>query len=153
MWMTGYAGQAERLKNAGCRTFWFGKALPDDIQGAASYLGVRFPESFAEFLSELGGGGVEGAEVNGVAPGGDVDGAGTITRATTEFRTRFGLSGSLVVLRVDEDEWLECLDCSDGRILGFEPGEDLAGASLLAPDFGAYFSRYVDEQISIERDS
>lgn len=153
MWMMGYVALAARLRTAGCRTFWFGKASPGDIENAALYLGVRFSESFADFLLELGGGGVEGAELNGVAPGGDLDGGGTVTRATAELRARLDLSASLVVLRVDDDEWLECLDCSDGRILGFEPGEDVAGAAILAPDFGAYFSNYVVEQCSIERDS
>jgi len=143
---------AESLRQAGCRTFWFGPVSAEALSRDSELLGVSLPDAFVEFVLTLGGGGVEGAEINGVDPGGDVSGGGTFVAATRRVARRFGIQPNFIVLSEDEGEWAECLDCGSGRVVGFEIGGG-SDPMLLARDFREYFQNYVADQIAIERDS
>jgi len=75
-------------------------------------LDVTVPHAFARFLCELGGGGVEGAEITGIDGSARTEGFGTVYGDTKRLREEFGLSRHLVALRVDDEEFAWCLDCS-----------------------------------------
>ena len=58
-----YNEEARKLDDGGRRTFWFGPAPDAEIARLGELLGLELPEPFRDFLSSLGGGGVEGAEI------------------------------------------------------------------------------------------
>jgi len=150
-----YTELANKLDAAGCRTFWFGAANKEQILGLETLLGVSLPQQFADFLGELGGGGVEGDEISGIDGVAEREGFGTVWGDTKRLRETFGLADHLIVLRVDEEEYAWCLDCgqdSSGSVVALFLGVD-EKASVVAPDFDSYFVEYVATQIDIEQKS
>ena len=146
-----YRELADRLDEAGCRTFWFGPANRSEVTRLEGLLGLELPEAFIDFLCSLGGGGVEGAELTGIDGTADHEGFGTIWGDTKRLREDYGLGAHLVVLRIDEEEYAWCLDCSssgDSRVVGIALGVDSTPTPHV-PNFEVYFSEYVEEQTSI----
>ncbi len=144
---------AAKLDAAGCTTFWFGAANNDEVVRLGELLGVSLPVEFAEFLRQLGGGGVEGAELTGLDGVANEEGAGTVLGETKRLREDFSLPRHLVVVRLDDDEYAWCLDCSGqarGVVVGVELGVDKT-PSLVADGFAAFFEEYVESQIEIGR--
>lgn len=150
-----YAELAKKLDAAGCRTFWFGAADKEQVLALETLLRVLLPQQFAGFLSELGGGGVEGAEISGIDGVAEQEGFGTVWGDTRRLRETFGLADHLIVLRVDEEEYAWCLDCaqdSSGSAVALFLGAD-EKPSVVAPDFHSYFVEYVANQVDIEQKS
>lgn len=150
-----YPRLAAKLNAAGCTTFWFGTANEDQIVRLAELLDVDLPDDFAQFLGQLGGGGVEGAELTGIDGSASEEGAGTVLGETNRLREDFLLPTHLVVVRLDNEEYAWCLDCSDsggGAVVGIALGDD-SKPSRVADGFAAFFADYVESQIDIGRNS
>jgi hypothetical protein len=147
-----YGDMAQKLEDAGCRTFWFGPVERGEVDELGRLLGFCLPDQFAEFLCELGGGGVEGAELTGIDGAAAKDGYGTVWGDTKRLREEFALDDHLVVVRVDSEEYAWCLDCSasgNSGVVGVALGVD-STPTRETVDFAAYFKAYVADQIAIE---
>lgn len=145
-----YRELADELDAAGCRTFWFGPAEPTEVDRVAALLGHQLPEAYAQFLCSLGGGGVEGDLVAGIDGTADHQGRGTVWGDTKRLREDFGLAEHLIVLRIEDDEFAWCLDCSaDGGypVVGLMLGVDDAPSGRVE-SFERFFREYVEDQVS-----
>lgn len=146
-----YRQEAKKLKEGGCRTFWFGPAPDAEVDRLGQLLGVSLPEPFRAFLASVGGGGVEGVEIAGIDGAADTEGFGTVYGDTLRLRDGFGIAPTLVVVRVDSEEFAWCLDCSPagaGRVVGVVLGAEGA-PSTEAGTFEDYFREYVEDQLTI----
>lgn len=89
---------------------WFSGGVSEDlIRLYEDKLGVRFPQSYKEFLKEFGEGGVTGTYINGI----EDEGFGSILNDTENFRNKVSLPHDYIVVkevgRID-GSWLICLD-------------------------------------------
>lgn len=104
-------------------------ASPAAIKQAEGRLGLSLPEQFLEFLQRFGYGGLDGFEVLGTLP----DGTNVFVEETIEYR-RLGLPNNLIVIE-NCDEWLYCLDCTDGSVVSWDFANGIENAF---DDFNAY---------------
>ncbi len=86
---------------------------------AEKSLNVILPDQYVEYLKAFGHGGVAGVEILGMG----CDGAMIFVDSTTLYRG-YGLPESLVVVE-NCDEWLYCIDCSNGAVVSWEIGGDV----------------------------
>lgn len=82
---------------------------------AQEELGVTLPTQYVDYLVRFGHGGVAGATIEGVG----CDGSLIFVEDTIECR-RQGMPSNLVVI-MNVDEWVYCIDCDTGHIVSWSP--------------------------------
>jgi hypothetical protein len=98
---------------------FFGGASDEDISNAEEMLGLKFPQSYREFLKEYGSGGICGVEILGVQ--GNL--GASVVKATERWRN-IGLDMGLIVIE-DSGEFVRCLcsaDVNDNRVFSWIRG-------------------------------
>lgn len=88
-------------------------ATTEMLEVAAERLALRLPDQYVEFLDSYGQGGLDGFEILGVLPDGEMP----FVEVTMEYR-KLGLPDDLCVIE-NCDEWLECVDCDDGKVVSW----------------------------------
>lgn len=81
---------------------------------AEKALKVTLPAQYAEYLKAFGHGGVAGVEILGMG----CDGSMIFVDSTLRYRG-YGLPENLIVVE-NCDEWLYCVDCSNGAVVSWE---------------------------------
>ncbi len=115
------------------------------ISAAEDYLGLRFPTSYREFVSEVGWGSIGGRYFYGITP----DGVAATSIPSAIFATRSeredgGLPPWLLIVEdsgSDEQFVLDTRDLNaegDAPVKAWTPASDASSLETLAPDFGAY---------------
>lgn len=87
---------------------------PDQIDAAEVKLGLKFPQTFKDYLSEWGNLSAEGQEYYGLTRSGDFDNSGVpncVWYTLTE-RVDVGLPDELVIVRNDNGEQYICIECN-----------------------------------------
>lgn len=84
------------------------------IDNAEAVLGVKLPKQYVDFLKMFGHGGICGIETLGVG----LTGTLIFVDVTLDYREE-GLPDNLVVIE-NVDEWLECIDCNNGKIVSWD---------------------------------
>lgn len=79
-----------------------------------SALGVKLPEQYLDYLNAYSHGGIAGVTVLGIG----LTGKSIFLEETLEYRDE-GLPENLVVIE-NCDEWLYCIDCSNGTVVSWE---------------------------------
>ncbi|OKP67880.1 spore coat protein [Paenibacillus sp. P3E] len=98
---------------------FFGGASEEDILNAEEMLGLKFPQSYREFLKEYGSGGICGVEIVGVQ--GNL--GASVVKATERWRN-IGLDMGLIVIE-DSGEFVRCMysaDVNDERVFSWIRG-------------------------------
>lgn len=98
---------------------FFGGASEEDIRNAEEMLGLKFPQSYREFLKEYGSGGICGVEILGVQ--GNL--GASVVKATERWRN-IGLDIGLIVIE-DSGEFVRCMysaDVNDNRVFSWIRG-------------------------------
>ncbi|HEY2495012.1 MAG TPA: SMI1/KNR4 family protein [Paenibacillus sp.] len=98
---------------------FFEGASEEDIRNAEEMLGLKFPQSYREFLKEYGSGGICGVEVLGVQ--GNL--GASVVKATERWRN-IGLDMGLIVIE-DSGEFVRCMysaDVNDKRVFSWIRG-------------------------------
>ncbi len=90
------------------------RPTPNMLDTVRSVLGVTLPEQYLDYLNEYSHGGIAGVEILGIGLTGKV----FFLDETLEYRDE-GLPDNLVVVE-NCDEWLYCIDCSDGTVVSWE---------------------------------
>jgi len=124
------------------------------IEEAETYLKLRFPRSYREFLAAAGCGSFAGREIYGIVPDGLAATAiPSVTFATSRKRSR-GLPQRFVLIE-DPGTEEECvLDTQDltpdgeGRVKVWIPGSDPNHLEVIATDFGTYLLKAAEEATS-----
>lgn len=97
-----------------CSLFSMAVVTDEIIEKAESFLEIRLPHSYVEYIKKYGHGGIGGFEILGVGK----NGAMVFVETTLEYRNQ-GLPHELVVIE-NCDEWLECIDCNTGKIISWD---------------------------------
>tara|TARA_Y100000296_G_scaffold36931_1_gene42760 strand:- start:172 stop:630 length:459 start_codon:yes stop_codon:yes gene_type:complete len=112
--MKDYSELISRVEEAGNEIFWLGAASSDQIEALEKNLGCVLPESFKDFLSIYGGGGVVDAEISGIEDNdASIDFGGTVYGDTLTAREEYDLPKGLVVIFFRDDETCWCIDSRD----------------------------------------
>ncbi|WP_432291346.1 SMI1/KNR4 family protein [Olsenella uli] len=115
--------------------------LDDDaLRNAESELGVELPAQYVDFLRRYGHGGIGGVTVLGVG----LDGSMIFAEETEEYRPD-GLPDCLVAVE-SCDEWLYCIDCSNGKVVSWSP-YDNDGVIEAYKDFDSYLLDRLNDAI------
>lgn len=113
------------------------KGMADSmLEEAQNQLGMRIPGQFIDYLNAYSHGGIAGVEIMGVG----LNGAMVFVEATLRARA-YGLPCNLLVVE-DCDEWLYCIDCSNGTVVSWEIGGDAKPEFACFDDF--LISEYSD---------
>lgn len=99
-------------------------------------LGVTLPEQYLEYLNAYSHGGIAGVEILGIG----LTGRAIFLDETLEYRDE-GLPENLVVIE-NCDEWLYCIDCSNGSVVSWEIDGDVEHVSDSFDEF--LLSEYTD---------
>jgi antitoxin YobK len=123
------------------------------VRTAEKALGKKLPPTYRRFLRKLGAGSFGASETYGVI---DADFAKSsppdAVWATLRAREKNELPEDLLVLGYQDDE-ITCLRLrrgeEEGPVLIINAGEDpeLTGTHEVAPDFGTYFLKRVEEEL------
>lgn len=106
---------------------FFGGASEEDIRNAEEMLGLKFPQSYREFLKEYGSGGICGVEILGVQ--GNL--GASVVKATERWRN-IGLDIGLIVIE-DSGEFVRCMysaDVNDNRVFSWIRGENFQSVMI-----------------------
>lgn len=77
-------------------------------------LGVVLPQQFVEYVKMFGYGGIGGISILGMG----LDGSIMFEEETINYR-QYGLPENFVVIE-NIDEWLNCIDCTTGKIVSWD---------------------------------
>ncbi|MGI9280221.1 MAG: SMI1/KNR4 family protein [Endozoicomonas sp.] len=111
--MKDYSALIDNVKKADNELFWLGSASSDQINKLEKILEVKLPESFRQFLSEYGGGGIIDAEISGIEDNhAALDNGGTVFGDTLTAREDYELPENLIVVFFKDYEICWCLDSS-----------------------------------------
>ncbi len=118
----------------------FSRVAPtqESLEKAQAALNVTLPSQYVDFLKRFGDGGLDGFEIYGF----DLDGTLRFVEQTNEYR-KFGLPLNLVVIE-NCDEWVYCIDCSNGSIVSWS---QVDGTRVDYPDFDSYLRNRVEDSI------
>jgi hypothetical protein len=106
------------------------------LEEAQNQLGLTIPSQFVDYLAEFSHGGIAGVVIMGVG----LNGSMVFVEATLNMRTH-GLPESLLVVE-NCDEWLYCIDCSNGAVVSWEIGGEVKQEFECFDDF--LLSEYSD---------
>ncbi|MDO4634047.1 MAG: SMI1/KNR4 family protein [Eubacteriales bacterium] len=81
---------------------------------AQKRLGIMLPEQFIDYVKMFGSGGIGGISILGIG----LDGSIMFEEETRDYR-QYGLPENLVVIE-NIDEWLNCIDCTTGKIVSWD---------------------------------
>ena len=123
------------------------------VRTAEKALGKKLPPTYRRFVRTLGAGSFGASETYGLV---DADfeksSAPDAVWATLRAREENELPDDLLVLGYEDDE-ITCLKLrrgdEEGPVLAIDAGEDpaLLGTHEVAPDFGTYFLKRVEEEV------
>lgn len=126
----------------------FGSAEADQIDQAEVDLGVRFPQSYRDFLLKVGGATIGGDVLGGLPKGRDVE---DIRDLTWRQRDLGFLPPGLIVIGDDGTGGMYGLECdaggSEGPVYWVSPPSGSEGRALdrIASDFGAFLAHLMEE--------
>lgn len=103
----------QQLESQGKVMFWQGKATQEAIKGLEALLKAQLPISFKTFLAEYGGGGFEDEDalISGIEDDNPtLEHRGTVYGDTLLCREDYDLPEHLVVIYLDADDVVWCLD-------------------------------------------
>lgn len=115
---------------------FFGEVSEEYIKNAEEKLGVKFPNSYRDFIKKFGSGGICGVELEGVQGK-----LGASVVDVTERWRRLGLDKNLIVIE-DSGEFARCMYCADindNRIFSWE-----RGGIVLHPRYNTFNDYVVD---------
>lgn len=110
--------------------FTYSKATNKLLTEAERSLGCHLPDEYKHFLKTFGHGGIGGIEVLGIGR----NGAPVFVSETLKYRS-YGMPDTLILIE-NCDEWLYCLDSSNGKIVMWSTRETKPMAAF--EDFEAY---------------
>ena len=104
-------------KNERRGDFTHADVTEEKVAAAEDMLGNRLPAEYKRFLQAFGHGGIGGIEVLGVGK----DGTLVFVNETLKYRT-YGMPNHLVAIE-NCDEWVYCVDATDGEVVMWSIGE------------------------------
>lgn len=112
---------------------FFGEVTEKEISKAEEMLGLKFPQSYREFVKNYGSGGICGVEILGVQ--GEL--GASVVKATERWR-KFGLRNDLIVIE-DSGEFVMCIYSAavdDERVFSwYRGGKELSSRYNKFDDF------------------
>lgn len=126
------------------------------VKLAEEYLGVHFPESYQRFLVDYGAGNFGSSEIYGVIHENfETSGVPDVVWYNKGLRNRLGLPKNIIIIYEVGDGELVGLNLDDttsleSPVVKLGLGQSLERGELepIASDFGAFFLRLVQEQVS-----
>jgi hypothetical protein len=94
--------------------FNYATVTDEMLKTAEKKLSINLPDQYKDYLKMFGHGGIGGIEIQGVG----LTGRMIFADSTEEYR-KDGLPNNLVVIEND-DEWLICIDCNNGKIVSWD---------------------------------
>lgn len=111
--MNDYSKLIKQIESSGEEIFWLGSVDDAQISLLEKQLMVTLPNSFREFLTEYGGGGVIDDNISGIENNdANLKTGGTVLQDTLECRQDFNMPNYLAVIFYKYQELAWCLDLS-----------------------------------------
>lgn len=110
----------QMIEDYGEEDDFFGSVSEEDIYNAEEKLGVKFPQSYRNFIKNYGSGGICGVEIEGVEGN-----LGASVVDVTERWRNLGLDRNLIVIE-DSGEFVRCVysaDINDERVFSWDRSE------------------------------
>lgn len=118
-----------------------GPRTAESVAQAEQMLGVKFPESYRQFLLCLGAGSVRGCELYGIVDNeGTASGVPSVVWLTQRLRDSCGFPPSLIAISDTGYGGYHAIDTArgDSPVVEWQPFDASEACCAIADDFGAY---------------
>lgn len=89
---------------------WYGTQKLEDVSRCEELLQKKLPPTLRQFVTEYGGGGIQGSEISGVVPEQSFDLGGTLLGDSARIQDEFDLPLEFLVIYSSDDETVWCID-------------------------------------------